>query len=93
MPGVNPLTGVETAFDEVPEPASTVAVFVPYPVDMPYSTDHVVGCPFGFTVPPRVAVAGPTPVAEDVTTTGGDAVVKSPSLPLAVPDEFLATSR
>ena len=66
---------------------------MPYPVDVPYSTYHVVGCPFGFTVPPRVAVPGPTPVAGDVTAVGGDAVVKSPSLPFVVPEELFATSR
>ena len=70
-----------------------VADFEPYEVEVPYSTNQVVGSPFGFTVPPRVAVVGPTPVAGDVTTTGGDAVVKSPSPPLAVPDAFFATSR
>ena len=65
----------------LPEPASVVGVFVPYDVEVPYSTYHVVGSPFGFTVPPSVAVVGPTPVAGAVTATGGDAVVKSPSAP------------
>jgi hypothetical protein len=76
-----------------PEAASAVAVFEPYAVDVPYSTNQVVGSPFGFTVPPSVAVVGPTEVAGDVTTTGGDAVVNSPSPPLDVPDEFFATRR
>ncbi len=90
---MRPLTPTENALAVVPEPASAVADFEPYEVDVPYSTNQVVGSPFGFTVPPRVAVVGPTPVAGDVTTTGGDAVVKSPSPPLAVPDAFFATSR
>ena len=90
---MRPLTPTETALAAVPEPASAVADFEPYEVDVPYSTNQVVGSPFGFTVPPRVAVVGPTPVAGDVTTTGGDAVVKSPSPPLAVPEAFFATSR
>ena len=49
--------------------------------------------PFGFTVPPRVAEVGPTPVAAEVTTTGAEAVVKTPSEPFEVPEAFLATSR
>ena len=60
---------------------------------MPYSTNHVVDSPFGFTVPPSVPVVGPTPVAGDVTTTGGDEVVNSPSAPFAVPEAFFATRR
>jgi hypothetical protein len=93
LPAVSPLTGVETAFDEVPAPASVAGVFVPYDVEVPYSTYQVADWPFGFTVPPRVALDGPTPVAADVTATGGDAVVKSPSPPFVDPDAFLATSR
>ena len=60
---------------------------------MPYSTYHVVGSPLGFTVPPSVAAVGPTPDAGDVTTTGGDAVLKMPSAPFAVAVAFFATSR
>ena len=90
---MRPLTPTETALAAVPEPASAVADFDPYDVEVPYSTNQVVGSPFGFTVPPSVAEVGPTPVAGDVTTTGGDAVVKSPSPPLAVPDAFFATRR
>ena len=66
---------------------------MPYEVVVPYSTYHVVACPFGFTVPPSVATVGPTPEAAPVTTVGGDAVVKRPSLPFVVPDAFFATSR
>ncbi len=77
----------------MPEPASVAVVFVPYDVEVPYSTYQVVDSPFGFTVPPSVAVAGPTPVAAEVTATGGEAVVKIPSPPFVVAEEFLATSR
>jgi len=93
LPAVRPPTPVETALADVPEPASAAAVFVPYDVDVPYSTYQVVGWPFGFTVPPSVALEGPTAVAGDVTATGGEAVVKRPSPPFVVPEEFLATSR
>ena len=93
LPGVRPATAVETDFDVVPEPADVVAVFVPYEVDVPYSTYQSVAWPFGFTVPPSVAPVGPTPDAPDVTATGGEAVVKIPSAPLTVPEAFLATSR
>ena len=60
---------------------------------MPYSTYHVVAWPFGLTVPPSVAEVGPTPVAAEVTTTGGEAVVKTPSAPFEVPEAFFATRR
>jgi hypothetical protein len=95
LPAVRPLTPVETVFDDVPDPASAAGVgfFVPYDVEVPYSTYHEVVWPFGFTVPPRVAVVGPTPEAGVVTATGGDAVVKRPSLPFVVAEEFLATRR
>ena len=93
FPAVRPLTGAETGFAALPDPASNVAVFAPYEVDAPYSKYHVVGSLFGFTVPPRVAVVGPTPVAGEVTTTGGDAVVKRPSPPFVVAVAFLATRR
>jgi hypothetical protein len=38
LPGVSPPTAIETDCDVVPEPADVVAVFVPYEVDVPYST-------------------------------------------------------
>ncbi len=53
----------------------------------------MVGSPFGFTVPLSVAPVGPTAVAGEVTATGGAAVVKMPSSPFVVAEEFLATSR
>ena len=84
---------METTFGAAPEPASVTAVFVPYEVEVPYSTYHVVGSPFGFTVPPSVAVVGPTAVAGEVTTTGGAAVVNRPSPPFVVAVAFLATRR
>ena len=93
LPAVRPLMPVETVFEEVAEPAEVVADFVPYDVDVPYSTYQFVDWPFGLTVPPRVAVVGPTPVAADVTATGGDAVVKRPSAPFTVAEPFLATRR
>jgi len=92
-PAVSPVTGTETDEDDVPEPALVFAVFDPYEVDVPYSTNHVVAWPFGLTVPPSVAVLGPTPDAEPVTTTGGEAVAKTPSDPFEVPDEFVETRR
>ncbi len=93
MPAASPLTPAETVFAEVPEPASTAAVFVPYDVEVPYSTYHFVDWPFGFTVPPSVAPVGPTADAGAVTATGGEAVVNSPSPPCAVAELFLATTR
>ena len=47
----------------MPEPALRDEVFDPYEVPVPYSKYHDVERPFGFTEPPRVTDAGPTPVA------------------------------
>ena len=45
---------------------------------VPYSTHHVVACPFGFTVPVAVAVVGPTDVTGPVIAVGVAAVAAEP---------------
>ena len=45
---------------------------------VPYSTHHVVACPFGFTVPVAVALVGPTDVTGPVIAVGAAAVAAAP---------------
>ena len=58
---------------------------------VPYSTHHVVACPFGFTVPVAVAVVGPTAVTGPVIAVGAAAVAAE--LPPAVASATAARSR
>jgi hypothetical protein len=77
----------------MPEPTLFAGVLEPYPVPVPYSKYQVVDRPFGSTVPLSVAEETVTPVAEPVTATGADAVVKIPSPPRVVPPLLVATTR
>ena len=58
---------------------------------MPYSNHQSVACPFGLTVPPSVAELGPTPVADEVTVTGGDAVVYLPRERVLMTGDLVST--
>lgn len=60
---------------------------------VPYSKCHDVERPFGSTDPLSVAELMVTRVAEPVTATGTDKVVKIPSAPRVVPSLLVATSR
>jgi hypothetical protein len=57
----------------LPEPAFPFGVSVPYEVDVPYSTHHVVASPPGTTVPVTVAVVDPIDVAGPVVAVGAAA--------------------
>jgi hypothetical protein len=93
VPGLKPLTSIETDLVLVPEPTPTAALFAPYEVDVPYSNHAVVFRPFGLTWPFRRALDCPTLDAELVETLGAAFVANERSSPFAVPASLEATSR
>jgi hypothetical protein len=60
---------------------------------VPYSKNHVVARPLGFTVPVSVADVVVTELAAPVVTCGAAEVVSRPSAPRAVPAVLVATTR
>jgi hypothetical protein len=68
--GASPVSSVLTATALVPDPALLLAVRLPYPVVVPYSTNHEVDWPPGSTEPPTVADVPVTLATGPVLTLG-----------------------
>lgn len=92
-PGARFETVAATVSVAVPEPAPFEDVRDPYVVLVPYSKNHEVERPFGFSEPPSVADLGPTAAAAPVTAVGGLWVVNVLSAPVTVPASLVATIR
>ena len=71
MTGARPVSVALTPTPEVPEPASPVAVCVPYEVVLPNSKKYEVGWPCGLTVPVSCAPWAVTLLAFPVVAVGG----------------------